>query len=287
MYQHRMIHVLGDDDNGIQLADQLAEFAELMDSDVAVLAHINSRIFQLSSPDKEALNETKAKVEELLTFLESKKVITSANELTMQNIVDASRLYAEARGADCISLMVTEAGGRLSGNKKKIATSALQNVLLLRESGELPPKTVICPIDGSPASAKGLRQALMFAFAWDAKLQLISILGTPRLFASPTFGIDYPVSYGEIEAHVEKEKELIGGFIERHVPDINEISVEYRSGAAASSGILNFLSEDPRAFLVMGVAARDRFSSAVLGNSSYQVATRAANSTFLVRNNSY
>lgn len=287
MYKHRTVHVLSDEDDGIQQIQQLAQFAKLMDSEVCLLAHINSRIFQIAGPDKLALDEARQKVIRVEATLDKAEIETGKSELTMQNLVDSSRLYCDASGADCIAMVVPSKVGRLSGHKKKIATTAQQNVLLLREAGQLPPNKVVCPVDGSPASAKGLRQAVMMAFAWGAHLQVVSVLGTPRLFASPKFGIDYPVSYNEIEAHIAHQEKHMAEFIDRHLQNSDGVAIEYLTDVTASEGILSFLAQQPQAFLVMGVAARDRFSSAILGNTSYQVATKAQNSTLLVRNNTY
>lgn len=287
MYEHRTLHVVGDDDNAENQTQQLAEFADLMESQVSLLGHINSRIFQLSSPDSEALEKSKRALNAVAEKLEARDISIGSRELTMQNLVESGRLMADAVGADCISMAIEDKTGRLSGYQKKLATTAEQNVLLLREAGTLPPTSIVCPIDGSPASAKGLRQAVMMAFAWEAQLKVVSVLGTPRLFASPKFGVDYPVSYDQIEAHTEKEKQHMAGFIDRHLATTENVEIHYLNGISASEGILSFAATDSSALLVLGVAARDRFSSAVLGNTSYKVATKAANSTLLVRNNTY
>lgn len=287
MYQHRTIHVLGDENSDLAVLEQLVGYADALDSEVSLLCHINSRILQFRNPDENAVIVAENRSEKVSGYLHRHDIKTGAHELTVQNLVDGCALFADTRGADCISMSVTEKSGKLTGAKKTIANRSERNVLLMREGGAIPPEMIICPVDGSPASSKGLRQALMLANIWDAKLRIVSVLGTPRLYASPNFGLDYPINYPEIEAHLEREKVVIGEFIDRHLPDENAAEIEYLHTTFASEGVCIYGADYKDALLVVGVAARDRFASAVLGNTAYKIAVNAANSTLLVRNNSY
>lgn len=287
MYQHRTVHVLGNEASDLLVLDQLVEYANAMDSEVSLLAHINSRLLQLKEADADAIAAAENRAEKVSGYLHQHHIKTGAHELTLQNLVNSSALFENSLGADCVSMTLTEHGGKLSGAKKAIATRSDRNVLLLRQGGKIPPNVIICPVDGSPASAKGLRQALILAQIWDAKLHVVSVLGTPRLYASPSFGLDYPVSYDQIEAHINREQKVIGDFIDRHLPTPDAAEVVYLENTFSSEGICEYGRQYPDALLVMGVAGRDRFASAVLGNTAYQVAVRARNTTLLVRGNSY
>lgn len=287
MYQDRTIHVLGDETSDLALMDQLVCYADIMDSEVSLLGHINSGLFQNAEAKAAAIAAAEDRSQKVLKYLHKQQVKTGKHELTVQSLTNASGLFAQNQSADCISLNLYNDNGRLRGPKKAIANRVEQNVLLLRNAGIAPPKTILCPVDASPASAKGMRQALMLANAWNAKLVLLAVLGTPRLYASPSFGLEYPISYQQIEAHIDNERKVIAAFISRHVPDINAVEVEYLQDSVASEGIVAYGKEHADAFLVLGVAARDRFASAILGNTAFKIAVNAVNTTLLVRNNSY
>jgi nucleotide-binding universal stress UspA family protein len=140
--------------------------------------------------------------------------------------------------------------------------------------------SILVAVDGSPAAAKALEQAVDLARGEGARLTLISVAVRPRWIAGP-YAMPYPT-----DQDLEEEADRVVARAEALVPEDVPVSTVVRRGPVADA-ILDRVRDGEHDLVVMGSRGRGSARSLLLGSVSRAVLDRSPVPVMVVRCNEF
>jgi len=141
-------------------------------------------------------------------------------------------------------------------------------------------KRILVPIDGSPASQRGLSEALMLAKQNKAHLRLLHVVGvfiaTPALAAGAE---NIPLALHEAGARILKKAE---GMVRRHRVEVDTAMVDVVRGRAADA-IVAHARKWRAGLIVIGTHGRRGLDRLALGSDAEKVVRTSPVPVLVVR----
>ena len=130
-------------------------------------------------------------------------------------------------------------------------------------------RNILVAVDGSPAAATALEEAVALALSDGARLTLITVAAPPRCrFAGPIY-LPYPT-----DAELERDARVVVERARDLVPEGVSVSTVVRAGPVAKA-ILDRVDRGAHDLVVIGARGRGTLGSIVLGSVSRAVVARS------------
>src|SRR5579859_5435652 len=143
-------------------------------------------------------------------------------------------------------------------------------------------RRIVVPVDGSPAGARGLREAIRLAKNQDAQLRIIHVVDEMALASAAEAGVN-------VQPLLARLGKAGGALLRRAARRAAQAGVRAETvicetaGSSAANAILRDAAQSRADVIVMGTHGRRGLRRAVLGSDAEQVVRRSAVPVLLVR----
>jgi universal stress protein E len=189
--------------------------------------------------------------------------------------------YAEQNSADLIVIGAShgsKADARLGVTAARVLRNSAKPVWLVEQTKVAPPKSILCPVDMSPASRRGLQNALRLARQFKARLTVLSVReAMPAVYAR----MMRPDDLNPMR-EVRRLKSSVNALLQEYDVRGVEVDAQVREGSPHAE-ILSAVTELACDLIVMGAEGMSNQPRALVGSVTQKV-TRAMPCSILIVN---
>jgi universal stress protein E len=189
--------------------------------------------------------------------------------------------YAEQHGANLIVIGAShgsKADARLGVTAARVLRNSARPVWLVAQTKVAPPTSILCPVDMSPASRRGLQNALRLAKQFQARLTVLSVReAMPAVYARMMRPDDLtPLR------EVKRLRSSLNALLQEYDVRGIEVDAQVREGSPHAE-ILSAVTELACDLIVMGAEGMSNQPRALVGSVTQKV-TRAMPCSILIVN---
>jgi len=213
------------------------------------------------------INKTLDKV---IKILDDEKVSCTKPIVDSGNPVDKILQTANDQN---VNLILVCSGNKSESEEFKLGTTAEKLIQLsdvpvwVAKSGQKPEiKEILCPIDFSDPAKRALRNAILMANNFEARVRILGVF-EPFFTASPRIKIDQKLENEKLQKQFEQRmNEFLSEF---DLKNVNHI-IDIQAGIPHKK-ILESIQKNSTDLLVMGTNGRSRFSRIIMGSVTEKV----------------
>lgn len=244
-----------------------------------ILQTVMPHLVEWGGPSEDLLAMARAGAESRLDdcrkLLESQGVKVRQIQRTEGDPAEEIVRSAEEHDVNVILLGATGRAGRTDRGLGTTADAVRRNspkpVWLVRPTQSAPPRSILCPVDGSAASERALRNAVHLARRFGARLAVVTVVPPLGGWMASLFGADETAE----NQWFQRETARLDEFLRRF--DFHEVAWErvVRRGDPGER-ILEVASEAGAELVVVGSSGRGALWRAIAGSVTDKLADQAA-----------
>ena len=264
--------------------DTAASLAKAFDSEVHLL-HVVPNLDDESSEAREVLNmasqAASSRLVEISSRLESEGM--TAVSAVVKEGCPFEQIIEHADGVDANVIVIgarrdDAEASRLGTTAERLCRRSNKPVWIVQPNSQLAPRSILCPVDGSPPSRRALNNAVHLARRFDAELIVLHVVRPYSLLP----GLIPSVQKGMEQKHLKTETERF----ERFVGEFDFHKVRWQKmvceGIPADM-IVQKAAQHSVDLIVMGSVGRSGLSRILLGTVAGKVAGNLPCSMVMVK----